>query len=278
MSHAWMPLYVADYLADTTSLSTAEHGAYMLLIMHYWQHGGLPGASQKMARICRMTQEEWLEIRDDIAALFGPDWTHKRIDEELRKADELTSKRSAAGKAAADARYSKRIADEPANAVQTHQQTHTPTPTPSPSEPNGSDSFTREFDNEFWPTYPHHVQRKTALVAFHKARKRETLETIMNGLRRYVLTKPPDRHWLNPATFLNQERWNDEPEPNQQHTARRKQSQLDRVFGALAEIGAGLDDPGRGQLDSPPGTDLNAANGGAEFSGFVAVAPRLRAV
>ena len=83
-----MPLYVADYLADTTSLSTTEHGAYMLLIMHYWQHRGLPGASLKMARICRMTQEEWLEISDDMAALFEPDWTHKRIDEELERADE----------------------------------------------------------------------------------------------------------------------------------------------------------------------------------------------
>jgi uncharacterized protein YdaU (DUF1376 family) len=136
MSHAWMPLYIADYLADTTHLSTVEHGAYLLLIMHYWQHGGLPTEDPKLARICRLTPSEWQEIKETISDLFGPDWPHKRIDEELVTADDITSKRSAAGKAGASARYgkrnSKRTAIATAGAEQTDIQTDTPSPSPSP--------------------------------------------------------------------------------------------------------------------------------------------------
>lgn len=82
---AWMPLYVADYLGDTGHLSTVEHGAYMLLIMHYWQNGGLPTEDPKLARICRLSLKEWQKIKDTLSDLFDDNWTHKRVNEELAK-------------------------------------------------------------------------------------------------------------------------------------------------------------------------------------------------
>lgn len=68
-----------------------------------------------------------------------------------------------------------------------------------------------EFDETFYPAYPHKVQRAAAARAWPKARSKASLEQIMAGLERYIRDKPPDRHWQNPATFLNGESWNDQP-------------------------------------------------------------------
>lgn len=102
-NRAWMPLHIADYLADTGHLTSTEHGAYLLMIMHYWQNGSLPENERVIARIAKLSTEQWEESRDILAMLFGPGWSHKRIDAELSKADEIIEKR----RAAAEARYSK---------------------------------------------------------------------------------------------------------------------------------------------------------------------------
>ncbi len=115
-SRPWMPFYVADYLGDTGHLTTVEHGAYLLLIMHYWQAGGLPNDTKKLQRITKLTHRDWEKVRDTIAGFFNDGWRHKRIDSELAKASKMLMKRSAAGKMGAFARYSDRMA----NAKQTH--------------------------------------------------------------------------------------------------------------------------------------------------------------
>ena len=95
----WMPLDIADYLADTGHLSTLEHGAYMLMIMEYWKQGGLPDDERKLAKITRLTADQWADCRDTLADLFMPGWKHKRVEEELAKAAEIIEKRRGAAHA-----------------------------------------------------------------------------------------------------------------------------------------------------------------------------------
>lgn len=82
-------------------------------------------------------------------------------------------------------------------------------------EPNGSkrarEEIDSEFENDFWPAYPHKVFKGAALKAFRSARGKVSLQTILDGLERYKRSKPGDRAWRNPATFLNGEGWADEP-------------------------------------------------------------------
>lgn len=86
-SFGYMPLYIADYMADTAHLSTLEHGAYLLLIMAYWKTGkALPASDFRLANICHLSIDEWKGIRATIAEFFlvSTDfWTHKRIEKEL---------------------------------------------------------------------------------------------------------------------------------------------------------------------------------------------------
>lgn len=66
-----------------------------------------------------------------------------------------------------------------------------------------------EFD-EFWSLYPNKVGKRLAKEKFLSALKRSSFQEIMDGLKKYV-AKKDDRFWCNPATWLNQDRWADQP-------------------------------------------------------------------
>lgn len=70
-----------------------------------------------------------------------------------------------------------------------------------------------EFKVTFWPRYPQKIGKANAFKAFCAARKRVELEPMMAGLERYIRDKPTERDWCHPSTWLNQDRWLDEPAP-----------------------------------------------------------------
>lgn len=92
----WMPFYVADYIRDTRHLSPAQHGSYFLLILEYWQRGGLPQDEGQLARLAGMTSEEWMVERNTIAKFFEPGWKHPRIDKEIERIEDISKKRALA--------------------------------------------------------------------------------------------------------------------------------------------------------------------------------------
>jgi uncharacterized protein YdaU (DUF1376 family) len=98
MGRAWMPLYVGDYLRDTRDLNTLQHGAYLLLIMHYWQHDALPTDDARLAAIAGLPVAQWRRIREPVQAKFAQGWRHKRIEAELAKLDRAVMQRRLAGR------------------------------------------------------------------------------------------------------------------------------------------------------------------------------------
>jgi uncharacterized protein YdaU (DUF1376 family) len=85
----WMPLFVGDYLRDTSRLTRDQHGGYLLLIMDYWVKGPLPDDDEQLAAIVKANLEEWSRLRPRLEPFFRVEagmWHHKRIDEERGKA------------------------------------------------------------------------------------------------------------------------------------------------------------------------------------------------
>jgi uncharacterized protein YdaU (DUF1376 family) len=97
MNRPWFPFWPRDYLADTQHLTTAEHGAYCLLILHYWTTGGLVDDDDELARITRQPLKSWRRMRPTIARFFHDGWRHKRIDQDIAKLGQVVAKRQAAG-------------------------------------------------------------------------------------------------------------------------------------------------------------------------------------
>jgi len=145
MARVWMPMYWGDYQKKTSHLSTIEHGAYMLLIGHYWINGSLPESDDRLARICRLTLKDWLKIKDIISDFFYDGWKHKRIEEEMEislqnsnNAREKARKRWGNNDAAAMPQHCR------SNAVASpqHMPSICPSPSPSPSPSVGGDVAT----------------------------------------------------------------------------------------------------------------------------------------
>jgi uncharacterized protein YdaU (DUF1376 family) len=98
MNRPWMPLYVGDYLGDTGHLTTAQHGAYLLLMMHYWRKGDLPDDDRQLSKITKLPLKTWCEYRPTLQDFFGEGWKHKRIDAtELAKMVRVSQQRAIAG-------------------------------------------------------------------------------------------------------------------------------------------------------------------------------------
>lgn len=85
----WMPLYVADYQADTAYLTTEQHGAYLLMLMAYWRNGPIPDNDGIIASITRQTPDAWRSTRAMLEAFFQVSdgvWFHKRVEAEYDRA------------------------------------------------------------------------------------------------------------------------------------------------------------------------------------------------
>jgi uncharacterized protein YdaU (DUF1376 family) len=145
----WMPVYWGDYARDTGHLNAAGHGAYLMLIKHYWCTGApIIDDDDELWRVaCCDSKKEWLVLKPKVLRFFERQdgvLRHKRIDKEIASATAAVSAKSKAGKKGAETRWQKdggAVAEPPkpdgkiiADACGSHTFANAPSPSPSPEE------------------------------------------------------------------------------------------------------------------------------------------------
>lgn len=117
MKGIWYARFPSDYRRDTAHLSMMEHGAYTLLLDHYYSSGrpipAAPDPDGTCYRICyrichAFATDERDAVRsvvDQFFVLCEDGWHNQRADAEIAKYAQLVENRRKAGKAGNEKRW-----------------------------------------------------------------------------------------------------------------------------------------------------------------------------
>lgn len=216
----WIRFFPSDWLAGTRGMTAAETGIYITLIAMMYERGEpIPNDTGRLARLCGTTTaalKSTLSVlcnEGKISITDGGLWNDRvGVETEIRR-DKSTSAQKSAETRWRKNKQKQHTTDASALPSQSGRNANQKPDTRGKNSDASHPQQAREpseFD-QWYQHYPHKVQRGAAERAFSKARKLVSLEELIAGLHRYVRSKPEDRHWQNPATWLNGKGWLDEP-------------------------------------------------------------------
>jgi uncharacterized protein YdaU (DUF1376 family) len=234
--------YPDNFEQGTATFTLAEVGGYQRLLNYQWTNGSVPGDSMKaLSQIMRCTpataKSVWAQIGCKFVKHADGHWRNAKMESVRAEQDAYRELQAAKGRASAAAR-----SNRTSTAVQPNTQPEVNSPSPSPS-PSPRDQIkeqsdlrtTRETDfDRFWALYPKKTGKDAALRAWQKARGKPDLLVILDA----VTQQRTSMQWLkdggqfipNPATWINQGRWDDEPVDMPQVSEKNARS-LGAIYG-----------------------------------------------
>lgn len=242
-------LYVGDYQRDTAHLSVTEHGAYLLMLQHYYATERPLPTGKALHRMLRAQDKAEREAIDSVAEQYWEESAdgliNRRADIELGKAAlqaetnrRIAVQREQSRKATRNASRTEHESctnrstnTEPNQTPDTiHQRSNTPPltppggvddddcpPLPPPENPPkraAVHEFPPGFDR-FWQAYPRKTAKPHAAKAFARLRPDEALlERMLQALQAQRSSPQWQRDGgqfiPHPATWLNGRRWEDQ--------------------------------------------------------------------
>lgn len=193
----------ADYLLDTAKLRhTEDHGAYLLLILHYYWDGSIPTEKADLYELCHAQTDRNKAAVDRVLARYFHDENgrivHHRIERELQKLGAFFGSQRANAKASVEARKSDPPARKPKG--------------------NGADHAADDGFDAFRAAYPRHEAMAAAEKAWAKLAPSPDLQLcILDAIGRQRASgclqdkRAPDGRSVIPlpASWINGKRWTD---------------------------------------------------------------------
>ena len=214
--------HIGDYRRDTSHLSLLEHGVYrQLLDQYYMTEQPISTEDAKVMRsLCVRSADEMqalANVLEDFFVKTDQGHIHKRCDIDIA----AFHGKSESAREAANVRWAAARATLNANAMQTHSEgnaTGMPTTNHKPLTINHKPRTTNKPSNEgfelFYEAYPKKVAKSAALKAWVAANiNADMVPVILTD----IATRSQGRDWTkedgqfvpNPATYINQRRWED---------------------------------------------------------------------
>ena len=107
---SWVPWYPSDFIGSTLGWPLIARGVYRELLDANWLQGGLPDDLHQLAAIARCTESEfaqaWPYLEDKFPLNGDGKRKNPRMEEHRLAAVALVTKKKAAGKKGAEARWS----------------------------------------------------------------------------------------------------------------------------------------------------------------------------
>jgi len=211
---------IGDYRRRTAHLSLMEHGIYrQLLDEYYLNEEPIPDKTQSVyRRLQARTEEEQAAVRRVLLEFFARRdgaWHHEHCEEIIAEYQARADKNRTNGKLGGRPRKDDDENPNGFNKKAKPKATRNQKPkTTSPQPPEGG--VTQGFE-ELWSLMPRKVAKPVALEAYVKALEKAEHGAIIAGLRRHlpgwnakIKADGSKEHIPHPATWLDQERWNDE--------------------------------------------------------------------
>lgn len=226
--------YMGDYGRDTAHLSLAEHGAYTLLLDHYYStEQAIPADSASLFRICRafdkLEQRAVLSVADRFFPVGDDGLRHnERADRQMP--DDLRAIKTARENGKKGGRPPSKthqvngqepaenpVGFDPVNRTETYGKPNTKThQTPDSREDQKQRSLARQAARfpEFWAAYPVKKGRAEALAKWTARGLDAIADRIIADVQ---ARKAHDRQWLDGyaphgSTYVNGRGWEDEIE------------------------------------------------------------------